>query len=145
MPGDDPSTDSLEDATATEDGLDPDTLPSRERAALKRSRAMATLLDEAIPIPGIGYRVGIDPILSIAPVSGDIAGAALSSHIVVEATRLGVPPKTLARMIGNVALDTIGGLIPVAGTLLDAVWKANKRNVALLESHLENRTEVPIE
>ncbi|WP_079890773.1 DUF4112 domain-containing protein [Halococcus agarilyticus] len=152
MSVDDSSTDVLgtlqdwfEEAAAREDDPDLDALSARERGALKRSRAMATLLDDAIPIPVIGYRVGIDPVLSIVPISGDLAGAALSMHIVAEAARLGVPPKTLALMIGDVAVDTVTGSVPVAGTLFDAVWKPNRRNVARLESYLENRTDVPTE
>lgn len=124
------------------DDLDMDALTRRERAALKRSRTMAQLLDEAISVPGINYRVGLDPLLSIAPVSGDIAGAALSLYIVAEAARLGVPPKTLLKMGGNIAVDAVGGSIPVLGTLVDAVWKANKRNVSLLESHLADREDI---
>jgi hypothetical protein len=124
------------------DDLDMDALTRREQAALKRARAMGRLLDEAVEIPGIGYRVGLDPLLSIAPVSGDIAGAALSLYIVAEAARLGVPPKTVAEMLLNVAIDAVGGSVPVLGTLVDAVWKANKRNVALLENHLDGREEI---
>jgi hypothetical protein len=124
------------------DDLDMDALTGRERAALKRVRTMGKLLDEAVPIPGIGYRVGLDPVLSIAPVSGDIAGAALSLYIVAEAARLGVPPKTLLRMVANVAIDTFAGAVPVLGTLVDAVWKANTRNVSLLEGHLADREEI---
>ena len=119
-----------------------DALTRREQAALKRARAMGRLLDEAVEIPGIGYRVGLDPVLSIAPVSGDIAGAALSLYIVAEAARLGVPPKTVAEMVLNVAIDAVGGSVPVLGTLVDAVWKANKRNVALLEEHLGDREDI---
>jgi hypothetical protein len=124
------------------DDLDMDALTRREQAALKRARTMAQLLDEAIPIPGIGYRVGLDPVLSIAPVSGDIAGAALSLYIVAEAARLGVPPKTVLRMLLNTAIDALGGSVPVLGTLVDAVWKANTRNVSLLESHLAGREDI---
>jgi hypothetical protein len=125
-----------------DDDLDMDALTRREQAALKRARAMGRLLDEAISIPGIGYRVGLDPILSIAPVSGDAAGAALSLYIVAEAARLGVPPKTLLRMLLNIAIDTVAGSVPVLGTLVDTVWKANKRNVSLLESHLADREDI---
>ncbi|EMA48951.1 hypothetical protein C448_02446 [Halococcus morrhuae DSM 1307] len=124
------------------DELDENALTGREQAALARTRTMARLLDEAVAIPGIGYRVGLDPLLSIAPVSGDAAGAALSLYIIAEATRLGVPPKTLLRMVANVALDTLGGSVPVLGTLVDAAWKANKRNVSLLEDHLADREDV---
>lgn len=124
------------------DELDENALTGREQAALARTRTMARLLDEAVAIPGIGYRVGLDPLLSIAPVSGDAAGAALSLYIIAEATRLGVPPKTLLKMVANVALDTLGGSVPVLGTLVDAAWKANKRNVSLLEDHLADREDV---
>lgn len=127
--------------------LDTEELSESDQAALERARRAGTLLDEAVEIPGIGYRVGIDPILSIMPVSGDLAGAALSMYIVAEATRLGVPPKTLVRMLANIGVDTVGGSVPVAGTLVDAVWKANQRNVALLEDHLAERngTEISVE
>ena len=124
------------------DDLDMDSLTQREQAALKRTRRMARLLDEAVEIPLINYRVGLDPLLSIAPVSGDAAGAVLSLYIVAEAARLSVPPKTTLKMVLNVALDTIAGGVPVLGTLVDAVWKANKRNVALLEDHLADREDI---
>jgi hypothetical protein len=135
----------IEEAATTEEGLDLDSLSGRERGALKRTRTMGTLLDDAIPIPGVGYRVGIDPILGLLPVSGDLAGAVLSAYIIAEAALVGVPPKTLGRMALNVAADTLVGSIPVAGDLFDAVWKANERNVALFEAHLADRTDVPIE
>jgi hypothetical protein len=124
------------------DDFDMDALTGREQAALERTRTMAQLLDEAVSIPVVNYRVGLDPLLSIAPVSGDAAGAVLSLYIVAESARLGVPPKTLVRMVGNVALDTVAGGVPVLGTLIDAVWKANKRNVALLEAHLAGREDI---
>ncbi|WP_049998222.1 DUF4112 domain-containing protein [Halococcus sediminicola] len=124
------------------DDLDMESLTRREQAALKRTRRMARLLDEAVEIPIINYRVGLDPLLSIAPVSGDAAGAVLSLYIVAEAARLSVPPKTTLKMMLNVALDTIAGGVPVLGTLVDAVWKANKRNVALLEDHLADREDI---
>jgi|AntDeeMetageno50_2_1112565.scaffolds.fasta_scaffold03662_3 hypothetical protein len=135
----------FEEASTSEDGPDLDELSDRERGALKRARAMGTALDEAIPIPGIGYRVGIDPIVGLLPVSGDAVGAALSSHIIIEAARVGVPRETLAKMALYVAIDAVVGSIPVAGDIFDAVWKANERNVALFEAHFENRTDAPAE
>jgi hypothetical protein len=127
------------------DDLDTDALTARERAALERARTTSTLLDEAVRIPGIGYRVGIDPLLGLLPVSGDAVGAVLSLYIVAESARLGVPPKTLVRMLVNVGLDAGAGSIPVAGDLFDAVWKANKRNVSLLEDHLDDRADIAAE
>lgn len=125
--------------------LDTDALTSRERAALERTRTASTLFDEAIRIPGIGYRVGIDPLIGVLPVSGDAVGAVLSLYIVAESARLGVPPKTLLRMLVNIAIDTGVGSIPIAGDLFDIVWKANKRNVSLLEAHLAERADIGVE
>ena len=122
--------------------FDPANLPRGDRAALERARTASTLLDEAIRIPGIGYRVGIDPLIGLLPVSGDAVGAVLSLYIVAESARLGVPRETLARMVVNIAIDTAGGSIPIAGSLLDAVWKANERNVSLLEDHLADRSDI---
>jgi hypothetical protein len=121
------------------DDLDTDALTTRERAILERTRTASTLLDEAIRIPVINYRVGIGPIIGLLPVSGDAVGGVLSLYVVAESARLGVPPKTLFRMLVNVAIDTVGGSIPVAGNLFDVVWKANERNVSLLEDHLADR------
>lgn len=112
-------------------------LTREEEAALERVRKAATLLDDAFEIPGIGVRVGIDPILSVLPVTGDVAAGAMSMYIVAEAARLGVPPEKLARMLLNVGVDVVGGSVPVAGTVVDAFWKANRRNVALIEEHLD--------
>lgn len=94
-------------------------------------RAVAYVLDESIPVPGTSFRVGIDPLLGVLPVSGDLIGAGLSLYLVAEAGRLGVSTPTLARMLGNVSVDLLIGSIPVLGTLFDASWKANKRNLAL--------------
>ena len=127
------------------DELDTDALTARERAALKRVRTASKLLDEAIRIPGIGYRVGIDPLIGVIPVSGDTVGAVFSMYIVAEAARLGTPPKTLLRMLVNIAIDTGAGSVPIAGDLFDVVWKANKRNVSLLENHLAERADISAE
>ncbi|WP_224449990.1 DUF4112 domain-containing protein [Haloprofundus salilacus] len=121
---------SLEDA--------PDSL---DEPALKRIRAVATFLDESVRVPGIGYRIGADPILGVLPVAGDLVSAGLSVYIVAEAANLGVPLNKLLRMIANVTVDTVVGSIPVLGTLFDAVWKANVKNVEMVEDHLESMAE----
>src|SRR5699024_1111063 len=113
--------DSMSDETEFED------LSRRERAALDRTRILATFLDEAVHIPVLDYRIGLDPILGVLPISGDIAGAAFSLYIVAEAARIGVPPKTLLWMVGNIAIDTATGSIPALGIVIDAAWKSNKR------------------
>ncbi|MFB6171341.1 MAG: DUF4112 domain-containing protein [Haloarculaceae archaeon] len=116
---------------------DRDGAAPRDEPALRRARTASRLLDDAVRVPGIGVRVGLDPLLSAAPSPvGDVVGAVLSLYVVHQARRLGVPRPTLARMLVNVGVDAAGGSIPVAGVLFDAVWKANERNLALLERHL---------
>lgn len=103
---------------------------------LKRLRRLSHLLDNAIPIPGTSYRIGIDPIIGLLPGGGDFVGTAIAAYIVVEAARMGVPRKTLVQMVSNIVLDTVGGTVPVLGDLVDVAFKANSKNVALLEEHL---------
>lgn len=106
----------------------------RTREQLK---ALAWLLDSSIRLPG-GFRIGIDALLGLVPFLGDAAGVLLSGYIVSRAARLGVPRSVLLRMILNVAVEGLVGLIPLAGDVFDAAWKANQRNVQLLERHLED-------
>lgn len=103
---------------------------------LKHLRRLARLLDSAIPLPG-GFRIGLDGILGLIPGVGDALGASLSTYIVVQAARLGASPVQLLRMMVNVLLETLMGTIPVLGDLFDFAWKANERNMALLESQLQ--------
>lgn len=108
-------------------------LPSTvDRAALGRMRTVARIFDDLIRVPGTDFRVGIDPILGALPGVGDVISAGLSLYLVLEATRLGVSFTTLLRMIANVSIDVIGGSLPIVGGIIDAVWKANKRNIELV-------------
>lgn len=99
-------------------------------------RALARLLDSAVKIPGTGIRIGADSVFGLIPVVGDIAGAALSGYIVLTSARLGAPPSTLVRMLMNIGIDTVAGAVPVIGDMFDVGWRANIRNVELLDSHL---------
>jgi Domain of unknown function (DUF4112) len=103
---------------------------------LRRLRRLSYLLDNSIPIPGIG-RVGLDPLLGFLPVAGDTVSGVLSAYIVWEAARLGLPRDTLIKMVGNIVLETILGSVPVLGDLFDATWKSNAKNMVLLEDHLQ--------
>jgi hypothetical protein len=100
-------------------------------------RAMTRLLDNAFTVPGTRFRFGLDALIGVVPGIGDAIGAVFSSFIVYQAARLGASSATLARMVGNVALDTVVGQVPLLGDLFDAGWKANSRNLSLLEAHLE--------
>ncbi len=93
-------------------------------------------MDAGIRVPGTNLRFGLDPILGLIPGVGDAAGAVLAGWILVEAIRLGASRATLIRIAGNLALDAVVGAVPVLGDIFDFAWKANLRNVALLERHL---------
>lgn len=86
-------------------------------------------------MPGTALRFGLDPVLGLVPGLGDAAGALLAAWIFVEAIRLGAPRATLARIASNIAIDALVGAVPVLGDVFDIVWKANLKNVALLEHH----------
>ena len=109
----------------------------RAYASLERSRALARLLDSAVRVPGTRFRIGIDPILGLVPGVGDAAATVLSLHLLATATQLRAPAPVIARMGLNVAVDALIGAIPFAGDAFDFVWKANRRNLRLLERWLE--------
>jgi hypothetical protein len=106
-------------------------------AALQRAKKIARLLDSAIGIPGTSIRIGLDPIIGLFPGIGDAAGGVASAYIILIAGRLGAPTSVLLRMALNVAIDTIIGGVPLLGDLFDAGWKANLRNVELLERFVD--------
>ncbi len=103
---------------------------------LKQLQTLSRLLDNAVAIPGTSYRVGLDPFLGLIPGMGDVAGIVFSAYIVVQATRWKLPAETLIRMVLNLGVDWLLGTVPLLGDLFDVGWKANARNVALLEDHL---------
>ena len=103
-------------------------------ARLERLRFLANLLDTCIMLPG-GYRIGIDPILGLVPGIGDLIGAAISLYIVREASKLGIPKWILLRMLANVGVEALIGFVPVLGDVFDAAFKANVRNLRLLDLH----------
>jgi len=122
----------VEDPTATDgEGLTP-----RESAALDRVQTVSRLLDEAVRVPGTDIRVGLDPVIGLVPVVGDAVSAVISLYPVAEAYRLDVPRRTLAKMLGLVAVDALAGSIPVVGDVFDAFWKANEWNSRALERHV---------
>jgi hypothetical protein len=110
--------------------------PSRSDT-LKRLDALATLMDSAFVVPGTRIRLGLDSIIGLVPGIGDLASALISSYIVWEARQLGVPRWKIARMVGNVALDTTIGAIPLVGDVLDVFYKSNRRNLKILRDHLD--------
>ena len=96
---------------------------------------LAHIMDSNFRIPGTRFRFGWDPILSLVPGAGNIISYVVSGILVIQMVRYGVSGKVALKMIGNVALDFIISVIPVIGTAFDAVYKANNRNVKLLNEH----------
>src|SRR5688500_3478190 len=107
-------------------------------AVRRRLARLAWLLDNSIPVPGTPYRIGLDAIIGLVPGLGDVIGVLLSSYIVREAARLGLPSCVLTRMAFNVAVEGLVGLVPFAGDVFDAAWKANVRNLALMDAHFRD-------
>ncbi len=100
---------------------------------LGRLRRVGYLLDSSIAIPGTRFRFGVDSLIGLVPGIGDLVGGVLSLYIVLESARMGAPRSVLARMGWNVALDTLVGEVPILGDLFDVGFKANLRNLALLD------------
>jgi hypothetical protein len=108
--------------------------PDQERR-LAGLRRIAELLDNAFVVPGTSYRVGLDPIVGLLPGIGDLISPLFAIGMLLQARQLGVPKVVQMRMVINVAIDALVGVVPVFGDLFDFAWKANDMNFALLELH----------
>jgi hypothetical protein len=95
-------------------------------------RFLSRLLDNAILLPG-GYRIGFDPLIGLLPGAGDFLAGTLSVLLIYDAARLGISKRSLVRMALNVLFDSAVGTVPVVGDVFDAAWKANARNMRLVE------------
>ena len=108
------------------------------RDRLEQLRQIAQLLDSQFRIPGTDIEFGVDALIGLIPGVGDLISAAISSWLIREARRLGAPRWLIARMVWNVAVDAAIGIVPIVGDVFDVVWKANRKNIALLTSYLEH-------
>ncbi|HEU4627419.1 MAG TPA: DUF4112 domain-containing protein [Steroidobacteraceae bacterium] len=111
-------------------------IPESRPDALALYHLLARLLDEAFRLPGTKWRFGLDPLLGLVPVVGDLLSAALGTFGVMLAGQLGAPPSLITRMLLNLLVDTVIGSVPFAGDLFDFGFKANTRNRLLLERWL---------
>ena len=100
-------------------------------------RDLARVLEEAVRIPGTNIRIGLDALLGLLPGGADVPGGLFSGLIILQAARPGAPAPVLGRMLANVAIDVVLGAIPIIGDVFDVAWRANTRNVRLLESWRE--------
>lgn len=123
----------------------PPSHPDAARAKVTRARMekLAWLLDGAVPVPGTKFRFGLDSIIGLIPGIGDAVGLLLGAAILYESVRVGAPRATVAKMVGNSVVDTLGGLVPGIGDLFDFAFKSNKRNAALLMEHLDTVDALP--
>ena len=108
--------------------------PAQEQR-LQGLRKVSALLDSAFVVPGTTYRIGLDPIVGLIPGFGDLVSPLFTIGILLQGWQLGIPKVVQLRMIGNVAIDSLLGAVPIAGDLFDFAWKSNDLNMALLERH----------
>lgn len=106
-------------------------------AIRKRIESMELVLERSFRIPGVNYPVGLDSIIGLIPVVGDIVTAGMGAYIVWEARNLGIPKWKLWRMAGNIAFDSLLGAVPVAGDAFDLLFRSNTRNLRIIKKHLD--------
>ncbi len=105
-------------------------------AALQRLRRFAMFMDASVRVPGTGFTFGADAVIGLLPVGGDLAGALLACYVPFEAYRVGAPATLIAKMVGNILIEAVVGSVPLFGDLFDVAFKANLRNVRILEAYL---------
>ena len=110
----------------------------RDPAAVRqRIEAMERLLERAFVIPGVNRPVGLDAVVGLVPVVGDVITAAMGAYIIWEASNLGLPKWKLWRMGGNLVFDSAVGAIPLAGDVFDFLFRSNTRNLRIVKRHLD--------
>ena len=120
--------------------LAPGEMPSESaQEVFERLDKLSKLLDTAILIPGTNIRFGIDALIGLVPVVGDMISTVISSWLIYEAHRLGISRLALWRMMGNVAIDGVVGAIPFLGDAFDIAFRANRRNMRILQDQLAKR------
>lgn len=112
--------------------------PSHERA-LTRIKWLERWLENAIAIPGTSHRVGLDALIGLVPVAGDVTTALLSLYMLWEARRFELERKDVGKMLGNIGIDILIGLLPLVGDYADFAWKSNTRNLKIIKAHIEKR------
>ena len=101
-------------------------------------RKLAWVFDELFRIPGTRFRFGLDSIIGLVPGVGDLAVSGVGAYALFLAFKLRAPISVLARMLGNIAVDTVIGSVPLIGDLFDMTWKANTKNRRVLEAWLDD-------
>ena len=104
---------------------------------LIRLRQLSKNLDESFTIPGTKIKFGIDALLGLVPGGGDLVSSVFSLYILRAAIKMKLPKSAVLAMITNILLDTTIGIIPIIGDIFDIFWKSNKRNLKIIEKHLQ--------
>lgn len=131
------------DQTITLDRQENFETTAEREAALNRLRRFAELLDSAFKVPGTNFEMGLEGLVGLIPGVGDFASAVVSLYVPFEAIRMGAPWAKIAQMMLNILIDALLGTVPVIGDFFDVVFKANNRNVRILEEHLGRSPEEP--
>src|SRR5690554_6946372 len=115
---------------------------AQQRAILARLDKFSRFTDSSIGLPFTRFKIGVEPIIGLVPGVGDVIGLAMSGYVLLEAQRAGASKEVKRRMLRNIGIDFVGGLIPVFGDAFDAVYKANSRNTRLLRNYLNQQLAV---
>jgi hypothetical protein len=116
--------------------VQPLSVEKRKQLARERLITLTRLMDEAVYVPALRTRVGLDALLGLVPVVGDLISAGIGLYIVSQARELGASRWLQARMISNLVADVAIGAVPLAGDLADVYFKAHRRNLKLLQKAL---------
>ena len=106
------------------------------QTAITRLERFSKMTDSSIRLPFTKFNIGVDAVIGLVPVIGDAAGLISSSYVLLEAQRMGVSKRIKLKIIANMLIDFVGGLIPLFGDVFDAIFKANTRNTAILKGEL---------
>ena len=120
----------------------PQPLEAKQRAILERLDKFSRFTDSSISLPFTRFKIGVEAVVGLVPVVGDLIGLAMSGYVLLEAQRAGASKDVKRKMLRNVGIDFVGGLVPVFGDAFDAVYKANTRNTRLLKTFLEKELAV---
>ena len=112
------------------------TTAERKRRARERLIALTRLMDSAVDVPLLRTKVGLDALLGIVPVAGDLLSAAIGIYLITQARELGASRWLQGKMLGNLVVDAAVGAVPLAGDVFDIYFRAHRRNLKLLQQHL---------
>jgi Domain of unknown function (DUF4112) len=113
------------------------------QARLKRIALISRITDTAIRVPGTDVKLGLDAVIGAVPLAGDMVMLCVSAVLIRDAQKLGVPRHALLQMAANSGIDAVIGSVPFIGDLFDLVYRANERNMRIVEQHI-GRVDAPV-